>query len=213
MKKSLTTATLFLAIVASNLSGNEVTFMTEGTDNFVDSDFYQVSFDSGTAAIDRIVFDLSVDEDAFFDFDGVGSFGNLIEPLLDSSLGIDPTNIRFTWPDQLEGDDQPNQLQLEFLNQDFNSGDLIRFAADTDFLGSSTETGGEVFGELGIRFSVFFSNRTTSSGVFEISSQPNTSVGIAVVPEPSSTTAMFAFALMFIASKTRKSQRDSSSLR
>lgn len=161
---------------------------TTGTDNFLDPDFYGVEYLTGSRTVASVSWNLTDIPDAVFDFDEDGSFDNGSAPVFSKlTSSIQSSEVQFLWDFMT---DNPNLLTAFFPNG-LQAGQSFRFAADTDFLGAATETGGEVFGLLGVRFDVEFTDGTVIESRFEFSGQDNSSSAIAVaVPEPTSCLAL-----------------------
>ena len=157
---------------------------TTGTDNFTTSDFYGVALSGGSGFVESVSWDLSVDGDAFFDFDGSGSFMDGTDAILDfgSLMGIDASDITFVWTDI---ENHPTLLTAEFAPGSFSAGDSFRFGADTDFL--TDPAPGSAFGDSGVIFNVNFASGESVSGVFQTvgADQSIVTLTSSAIPEPS----------------------------
>ncbi len=169
-----------------------ITADTTGSDNVSTPDFYGVQFLSGPVSsfIQSVTWDISSDTNAFFDFDGAGSFGNATLPVVGARVGLTMADISFTLIGAVGGNSQhPNILRANFFPGSFGIGDSFRFGADTDFFVFDPAPG-SVFGNGGAVFSVLLeSGQSASSNFVVVNTQQSlatVNVNQQAVPEPSS---------------------------
>ena len=159
-----------------------ITADTTGNDNFSDSSFYGVSFENGSGFISSISYDLSLDANAFFDFDGTASLNDSTNPVLDLSslVGLSAADISFSFIPP-----QPTVLTVNFAAGSFGAGDSFRFGADTDFLVSDPASG-SVFGDAGVVFSATLENGNSLTTSFSRASSTRSLATISI-EEPGAT--------------------------
>jgi PEP-CTERM motif len=180
-------AVVLCAALAGRADAAVITADTTGADNFTTADFYGVSFDSGAGFIQSVTYDLTVDSDAFFDFDGSTSFADAVAPVLGTLVGLSAGDISFSFTGV-----HPTSLTINFAAGSFSAGDSLRFAADTDFLFSDPAPG-TVFGAAGVPFSVVLEGGAAGSDVFEVARAGSIAVvqiGETATPEPASLALM-----------------------
>lgn len=190
---------------------------TTGTDNNEDPSFYGVSFLEGSlnSFIQSISYNLSVDPDAFFDFDGDSNFVDATAPVIDLSslVGLTASDISFSFANPVGGDpDHPSLLTINFAPSSFGVGDSFRFAADTDFLVSAPAPG-SVFGIAGVPFSVTLENGTSGSTTFAQVSSTRSEATVFIddtptdVPEPASVLGLLAVSACGVGSTLKRKQK------
>lgn len=169
-----------------------------GSDSASTTDFWGVTFASGSGFISSVTFDLTADADAFFDFDGNANYGGSSGPVIGALNGIAAGDISVTTsntvPNADTGVPQPQILTFNFAAGTFGVGDSFRFSADTDYLFSDPAPGSAV-GNAGAAFAVVFEGGQTGAAAFSVVSttQSIAEVG-ASVPEPG-VLALLAFGL------------------
>ena len=153
---------------------------TTGADTFTSADFYGIDFASGAGAIQSVLYDLSVDGDAFFDFDGASSYNDETAPVLGTLSGLVAGDISFVLVDDAL---HPTQVRVDFAPGSFQAGDSMRFAMDTDFLFSDPAPG-SVFGDAGVPITVTLYGGFSETANFVRISDTQSVVTLNVVPEP-----------------------------
>lgn len=146
-----------------------------GSNTYLDSDFYGISFDQGLpdSYIQSVTLDLQAgsDTNAFFDLSGFASFG----PVLSNLVGINSSDVTFT------PNSDTSTLTLNFTPNSFGVGDSLRFGADTDFLsggfGISSESGG-AFGAQDVSFEITLQDGTSFVSTFDTVSSTQSVVEI-----------------------------------
>lgn len=202
LAKKLSTVAVGAAIVTLGTIGSAqaatIFADTTGSDNYVDNDFYGISFLAGNIGdyIQSIVFDLRAggNPKAQFDF-AAGSPDAPYGPVFGGGVGLNASDVTFV-PNNTSG--SPT-LTLNFAANSFGVGESFRFGADTDFLVdllSLSDTGGE-FGDEGVGVFVTLQNGLSGSATFSniSSAKSQATVNIAdstSVPEPASTLSLLA---------------------
>jgi hypothetical protein len=157
---------------------------TTGPDNFDTAEFYGIQFLSGSAGeyIKSITYDVSVDTDAFFDFNGDASYGDQHQPVLGTLIGITAADISWDMLDPVGGNPlHPARLRFNFAAGSFGVGDSMRFAADTDYLVNDPAPG-SVFGQAGVPISVTMFSGVSGSANFVVVNSIKSEATI--IPEP-----------------------------
>jgi len=157
---------------------------TTGPDNFDTPEFYGIEFLSGSLGqfIQSVTYDVSVDSDAFFDFNGSSTYDDKHEPVLGTLVGLISDDITFDFLDPFEDNSlHVRGLRFNFAPGSFGVGDSMRFAADTDFLVSDPAPG-SVFGNAGVPISATMFDGSFGSATFVLVSSSRSETTI--VPEP-----------------------------
>jgi len=85
---------MILVLFTPVLYAATITADTTGENNFYDEDFYGVSYLSGTEYIESVSFDITVDLDAYFDFNGGATYANASDPVMGIPLRINHQRYR-----------------------------------------------------------------------------------------------------------------------
>jgi hypothetical protein len=114
-----------------------------GANNYTTTDFWGVGFASGSGFIQSVTFDLSADADAYFDFDGAATYGDVTYPVIGALTGLVEGDIGFALSGSIGGDPLRAQfLTFNFAPDSFGVGDIFRFSADTEnFVGDALRPG------------------------------------------------------------------------
>lgn len=180
---------------------------TTGPDNLGTTDFYGVNFLAGTGFIHSVVFDISIDPDAFFDFDGALSYNNSVNPIIGESVGLTSADISWVFSDFPDSNTQhPSVLTFNFTPGSFGVGDYFRFSADTDFFVSDPAPG-TVFATGGASFSALLEDNSSGTDIFRPNDSINSTAFVETsqrpVPEPT-TMLLFGAGLVGLAGFGRK---------
>ena len=157
-----------------------------GADSSNTTDFWGVNFTDGDGYVKSVTFDLTADNNAYFDFDGVFTYGNAKKPILGTLIGLNSADITFSTSGAIGGyASHPSSLTFSFATGSFGAGDSFRFSADTDALGIGVPDSGVTMADSGVIFSVLLEDGFQRSAVFEAI---NDDAALAVVhsAEPSS---------------------------
>lgn len=158
---------------------------TAGADTFTTPGLWGVHFAGGPGFVQSVSFDLSVDTDAFFDFDGSSGYWDAVHPVLSGLDGILWVDITFSYSAFVGGSpSHPSLLTLNFAPGSFGPGDTLRFGADTDLFVSDPAPGG-VFGTAHVPFSVVMENGAAGTAPFQ-NVDTLTSFACVYIPEPAS---------------------------
>lgn len=178
-----------------------------GDQTFSTTDFWGVTFTSGTGFIQSVTLDLnSISAVARFDFDGSGSFSNATAPVIGALSGLTGGDIGFVTSD-FPFTNNPQILTFNFVAGTFGVGDFFRFSADVDNF--PTTAAGFVGTQI---FSVLLENGSTGVGTFVDTTNQGfpTAAAAAViseapVPEPA-TAALLGLGLAMICFARKKKQ-------
>lgn len=157
-----------------------------GANNYTTTDFWGVGFASGSGFIQSVTFDLSADADAYFDFDGAATYGDVTYPVIGALTGLVEGDIGFALSGSIGGDPLRAQfLTFNFAPDSFGVGDIFRFSADTENFVGDAPTPGGYFGS-GAVFSVLLQDGSGGAAAFVTQSdlQSIASVHTSVVPLP-----------------------------
>lgn len=173
---------------AGQASATVITADATGSDNNNTTDFWGVSFGSGSGFINSVAFDLTADANAFFDFDGNANFGGVMVPVLGALTGLSAADISFSTSNLVSNPDtgvpQPQILSFNFAGGSFGVGDSFRFSADTDFCFSDPAPGSAI-ANCGAVFSVVLQGGATGSAPFQVvNNNKSTATVTFPVPEP-----------------------------
>ena len=160
----------FLTLAVMPAQGATIFAVTAGNDTSTTPDMYEVAFTSGVAGefVASVSINLAAAPDAFFDFDGIGSFAGATAPVFGAMSGLVAGDITPVFGNFVDGDLQhPSLLTFNFLAGSFGIGDFFRFAADTDFF-VSDPTPGSAFGEAPAVFSVVLQGGASGSDSFDV---------------------------------------------
>jgi hypothetical protein len=188
MKKCLICSAV-LILFSVPAFGATVGAWTEGTDNYVDPEFYGVEYMEGRQDeyIGSITYDITVVSGAFFDFDGDACFGNATYPVLATLVGLNAADITWEFLDPVEGFNatepdlgdwldpfgggrdplHPARLVFHFAAGSFGVGDSFTFGADTDWFVSDPAPG-SVFGAAASPFTVTLETGPSETEVFTV---------------------------------------------
>lgn len=185
------TAMVLTLMCVSQAAALTITARTSGSDNVTDAEFYSLEVTGGAGSISSVMFDITADADAFFDFDGGATFGNATDPVLATLVGITAGDITFDRSDPVGGDnDHPAVLILNFAPGTFSAGDSITFGTDTDFFVSDPAPG-SIFANGGALFSATLQGNGSQSVAFVlegVDSLATIDFDAAAVPEPATAT-------------------------
>jgi len=172
MRKSLFIC--LIAFLSSTTHAAVITSDATGTNNFTTTDFWGISFDSGSGFLSSVTFDLSPFGSDFFDFDGSSSYNDSTSPVIGASNGILNSDITSSFVGN-----HPTVLTFNFALNSFGAGDFFRFSADVDQVVSGSDM-------TGLLFSVVMENGSSGNGVFSLTGSANQSAST-VTTEASST--------------------------
>lgn len=153
----------FLLMLVSSVNATIITSDATGTDNFTDTDYWGVSFVSGSGYISSISFDLAPFGGDFWDFDGSASYANSTAPVIGAKSGLLNSDITSVFAGV-----HPTLLTFNFASNSFGAGDSFRFSADIDQILNGANV-------AGLLFSVSMEDGSSSSGTFARTGQPNQS--------------------------------------
>jgi hypothetical protein len=158
---------------------------TTGLDNADTTDFYGVNFLAGTGFIHSVTFDISADPDAFFDFDGNGSYNDSTAPVIGAMGGLTIADFSsLAYSNFVDGDfSHPSVLTFYFAPESFGVGDYFRFSADTDFFVSDPAPG-SVFAEGGAIFSALLEDGSSGTDIFRPYGSINSIAFVETSPSP-----------------------------
>jgi hypothetical protein len=129
-----------LCLLPGNADSAVVVIDTTGYDNSLAAGFYGINFLSGQSNeyIISVQFLLNADN-AFFDFDGSGSYSNQFAPVFGPLNGVAREDIDWGGGNIVGGVSRHNAfLSIDFAPRSFTPGDSVRFAADTDNMPGGT---------------------------------------------------------------------------
>ncbi len=151
---------LFLFTMGCNAAAGLIRADMSGPTAGGTTDFWGVSFVSGSGWIQSVSYDLSyVDPvEGYFDFDGTGNYGLVTYPVLGAMSGLTGGDISYVMSN-FQGVLHPRVLTFNFVPGTFSAGDYFRFSADVDWPDSGWELAGAGFTavlDTGVSLSGFF---------------------------------------------------------